>query len=758
MGSIFRSLLGSYVVLVCCSAAPTEIVVAREGFDGSAFADAWVGMFREPVVSGKEADRWMQDERWVHGEVVGPGSMRVEGADVTATSATESRHTVSGPDGAFAVGPFSEREVTVFAGVGDATSTHYRVELPSTWLQVAMAFEDVGSRIFGRVFDEAANTAIEAFEVAVHPKGSPAFSHTFENADGEFEVGTESAAVVIQVRADGYATWVGAPTLSPGQSRTLDVPLKRGGLVLGRVFESVTGAPIEGAAVYAQGYVWDGRVLAAHSVLTDSEGMFELRTDVDVGCFGVRAKGFAPTIACLSDGDEANVGLDAGGEVVGRLVLPDGTTASGSVGLRMIGPLRGGALGLWDVWLREAAQQKATAKEGRFRLGDLAPGTYKIWAESSEGVAEARTVTIAAGASRMLRLLVEPLATIRGNVSGLGEGEQARLTVHSDESGDFEGYVRWAPAEVGNGAFEVPGVPDGRYVLLARSDEGRKTFVDFEILDQEDVELDVTFLHSSRLSGRVLSAGRGVRRVNVFARHVDSPTRALGAFTEDDGAYSFGGLADGTHEVVVLGNRFHVDVQGDTESDLALSAYSVSGVVRAYARPAAGVRMFARPLDVPDGDPWWTAWRQSGPYVIEEVTGSAGDYRFEGLSEGRYEVIAMRPYFDGGTREVFVNADVEGIDLYLRPTEDLRPVYVVPNSGVSGEEIEMAARGGMYAGLRESGTYLLLDDQGRTSVPGSLEGADLRFVVSYPVRRVVRVPRWDGGPITLHRAEETDVD
>ncbi len=698
------------------------------------------------------------DDRWVNGEVVGPGGNGIEGAKVTGTSATESLHTVSGPDGAFAVGPFSQGDATVFASAGDTVSTHYRVGLPSAWLQVSLVPGDFRSRIIGRVFDQATDVAIETFEVAFHPKDSPMWSRTYESANGEFDVVTESASAVIQVRADGYATWTGAPKLNPGQSRTLDVPLKRGSLLFGRVFASATGAPIEGATVYAQGYLWDGRVLAAHSVVTDSSGIFELRSDGDIGCFGVRAKGFAPKVACSSDGEEPSVGLDAGGEVVGRLALPDGLAVSGSVALGAVAPPLGRVLGLWDLWLREAVEQKTTARDGQFRLGDLAPGTYNIWADSSEGVVEAQTVTVAAGASRTLRLLVEPLASIKGNVSGLSEGEQARLTVHSEESGDHDGHVRWAPEKVGNGTFEIPGVPDGRYVLVAKSDQGRETSVDFEIQDQEDTELEVTFLHSSRLWGRVLSGGQGVRRVNVFARHVDSPMRALGAFTEDNGAYSFSGLADGTHEVVVLGNRFHVDVRGDTEFDLALAAHSVSGVVRAFGRPAAAVRMFARPLDVPAGEPWWTAWPRPGPYVIEGLTGSAGEYRFGGLPEGRYEMVAMMPYFDGGTREVFVNADVEGVDLYLRPTEDLRPVYVVPNSGVAGEEIEMAARGGMYAGLRESGTYLPLDGPGMTSVPGSLEGADLSFVIWHPSRRVVRVPRWDGGPITIRRAEVPESD
>ena len=210
--------------------------------------------------------------------------------------------------------------------------------------------------------------------------------------------------------------------------------------------------------------------------------------------------------------------------------------------------------------------------------------------------------------------------------------------------------------------------------------------MDFEVLDREDVELEVRFKHSSTLWGRVLSGGQGVGRETVFLRHVESPSRALTDFTEDDGTYSFGGLADGPHEVVVLGNRFHVDVHGDTELDLALAAFSISGIVRANGHPWPTVRIFARPLDAIDGETWRTIWAQrGGPYVIQTVTGADGNYRLEGLPEGRYEIIAQAPYFDGGNREVFVNAAVEGVDLHLRPTEDLRQLQVLPSPNVTAK-------------------------------------------------------------------------
>ena len=293
------------------------------------------------------------------------------------------------------------------------------------------------------------DAAIETFEVTVRPEGSPAWRRIYRNAGGEFDVVTESASVIIEVRAEGYAKWVGAPTLRAGESRSLDVPLARGRLLSGNVFESASGNPIVGATVYSEGHLRKGttlELLDGPSVLSDSKGDFKLRTDSDARCLAARASRFAPRVVCSNDGREWNIGLDAGSELLGRLVFRDGSAASGRAYLRVTERSAHTPSGFWDLWLRKVVERDGTAEEGRFRFSGIPAGTYYVWATSGDGLVEGQTVTVPGAASRMVRLLVKPLARVTGNVSGLRPRELARLTVHRAKGGGTTGRCRWAPS------------------------------------------------------------------------------------------------------------------------------------------------------------------------------------------------------------------------------------------------------------------------------------------------------------------------
>ncbi len=134
----------------------------------------------------------------------------------------------------------------------------------------------------------------------------------------------------------------------------------------------------------------------------------------------------------------------------------------------------------------------------------------------------------------------------------------------------------------------MAGIPNGKFSLRAWSTAGREVLTTFEIADLRDAEVDVSFHWSSRLTGRVLIDGQGAAGVDVFATHAGAPHQTRRDYTASDGTYDIAGLADGSYEVVVKGNRFNVEVEGHTEVDLPLAPTSLSGVVYALGRPLAG--------------------------------------------------------------------------------------------------------------------------------------------------------------------------
>ena len=296
--------------------------------------------------------------------------------------------------------------------------------------------------------------------------------------------------------------------------------------------------------------------------------------------------------------------------------------------------------------------------------------------------------------------------------------------------------------DVANGPFEIGGIPNGEFLLSAWSTAGREVFAAFEIADLRDAEVDVAFLWSSRLTGRVLIDGQGAGGVDVFATYAGAPLRTLRDYTARDGTYDLRGLADGNYEVVVKGNRFNVEVQGETEVDLPLAPNSLSGAVFGLGQPLEGHMVVARALDAISA-----GTEQS---VLHMSAGPGGKFRFEGLPEGPYAIVVMDPFSEGAVREAYVNGEVTGFDFHLHPPKDLRPVQVALNTGSTYKVLWVKVESGAFDSLMLD---IPLDASGTGHLPTSLQGADLSFRLNRSESSVV-TPNWDGEAIVVAVGEE----
>ena len=610
--------------------------------------------------------------------------------------------------------------------------------------------------VSGVVFDRSTKVPVDSFAVTVYASNrQQARTETFNDSAGRFAMDLARRAAAIEVRASGYVPWTryvpwtSAPRSQDQESPFVKVALRRGRVLAGHVVAAVGGRPIAGATVEAAGYLKGGVAVGGTSASTDAKGRFELRVPRGECRLKVSAPGHGPRTVHVRDSrrHSLEIRLANGKEIAGELVLPDGTLATGRVTLASVRP-RGQPPDFWEIRELLCGRQEPTVQtDGKFRFADLPVGRYRLHARSPHGAVADRTIEIAENtASLPVRLIVQPLAKVVGSVAGLADGEHATLSVEEKREDDAHSTkVVNVIEDVANGRFDIAGIPNGEFLLSAWSTAGREVFAAFEIADLRDAEVDVAFLWSSRLTGRVLIDGQGAGGVDVFATyagtHAGAPLRTLRDYTARDGTYDLRGLADGNYEVAVKGNRFNVAVEGHTEVDLPLAQTSLSGVVRVLGLPLGGRIVVARPVNA--------IGREAEPLVLHTLAGPRGKYRFEGLPKGRYTIVVMDPLFKGAVREAYVDGAVTKFNFHLWPTRAYRPVRVASNAGAAGQTLGVAIRGGAFDHLSLD---VPLNAKGAGRLPRSLQGADLHFSLNGAMPAVV--PNWDGEAIVVAVGEE----
>src|SRR5262249_53022158 len=211
----------------------------------------------------------------------------------------------------------------------------------------------------------------------------------------------------------GYAA--GHARLSPAlASETAVITLPRGVTLRGRV-TAADGTPIAGVGIaimetglYSSPVEMRSMTTVGRAVgdwaTSDPDGRFAVHVHPVPHQLAFRKAGLAPRLVEGFDpraGRELSVVMEAGVEVRGRVLRPDGRAAAEA-----------------SVTLPDAAEGDAgtttTASDGSFAIPDLAAGPYELTVPKDEaGIELTRTVTAPAAD---LRVEVPPAYTLRGRV------------------------------------------------------------------------------------------------------------------------------------------------------------------------------------------------------------------------------------------------------------------------------------------------------------------------------------------------------
>jgi hypothetical protein len=445
----------------------------------------------------------------------------------------------------------------------------------------------------------------------------------------------------------------------------------------GTVLDGTSGQPLADVELSLQTAKWKD---AGNATTSDGQGRFafgglstgEYVLTAEGSSFGTVHYGEAPDPGWVS---MVRVGGDSGDKSVVFRIVARGAiegTVRDEFGDPMMGATvevlrpqwRDGRTTMANVW------QKSTDDRGRYRFGNLAPGTYTVCAGGGQNAPQSGPVDFATRAdnrayartcSRAIQLSpgqhgqvdVSPAttvtATVRGRVRNLPSQAGFSVSLAPDDREVAARQMFNAFADVAQGTFTIRGVPPGHYRLLANvySNNGGAVAQSVEYpLDVGGVDidgLDVTLDSAGAVDVTFQGDSEGV---SVFLRSANSTRSTHGAARDKDGALHFTGLPPGRYSVdtrtseetcvesVKLGGRdvrgtpFQVAAGATLHLEVAMS--NRCGTVRVRAMRDDAPVPGAKVVLLLSGTP-----KDPGDMLVD-FADDEGEATFWGLAPGRY--------------------------------------------------------------------------------------------------------------------------
>jgi protocatechuate 3,4-dioxygenase beta subunit len=448
----------------------------------------------------------------------------------------------------------------------------------------------------------------------------------------------------------------------------------------GTVVDGASSQPLAGVEVSLQTQKWKA---AGNPATTDAQGRFAFAglaageyILTAEGSFGTVLYGEAPDPGGVST---VRVGGESGDKAVVFRILARGGI-EGTVRDEFSDPMMRATVQISRPQWRDgratlaSVGEKSTDDRGRYRFGNLAPGTYIVCAGGGQNASAplsgtvdfatrtdnrayahtcSRAFQISPGQHAQVDLspTTTTTATVRGKVRNLPPSTGFSVNLGVDEGGDSFVLPFNAFVDVTQGTFTIRGVPPGHYHLLTNVytntppasgplsaefplEVGGSDIDGLDVAVDSQGSVDVTFLGDSSGTGASL-------------RSVTSTTRAeRGAVRNKDGSFHFAGVSPGRYwldartsedvcvQSVKLGDR---DIRG---APFELAAGAALHFEVALSNRCGGIRIRATRDDaaVPgakvvlllSGTP-----KEPGN-MMQDFANDEGEVTFSGLAPGRY--------------------------------------------------------------------------------------------------------------------------
>jgi RNA polymerase sigma factor (sigma-70 family) len=596
-------------------------------------------------------------------------------------------------------------------GVTTATTGH---NLPAAWRGSNPGAEASGAgrgAVAGRVLGPDGQPLVGATVVAIcgpergqPPNQGPApFGRSITGADGRFHIGGLWSPCALTAGAEGLmgATRQGVEVVA-GKTVHIDLALEKGGATLsGRVLDASSG-PIAGAVVRLRGWTrGQGQGQSTErthfwEAITDQQGRYRAHVTPARYDAIALADGYGPVrdFVDLAGDEIRDFRLAPAAQLSGRVVAAGDRQPVAGAEVRAEVTAGGTAV---------PPTFATTDGQGRFTIGGLAPGSYRVTAHKGAlaGGLPQPVVLAAAALVRDLELALAPGLTVEGTVTAGGKpapGAEVLLAPRSSASPMSSLPLRALSRP--DGGFAVVGVLPGDYQLTVVA-AGHPRYNE-TLSIRESLRKVIALQERAVVTGQVLTARgepAGGARVEawVFPRGGGSPS-ADRAQAAADGRFMLEGLGAGelTLEARHGGETARIEGQplaAGKRQDLVIQLTAgarVSGVVAwEDGKPAEGIRILSNQSG-------WSGPSQEGARSAPDGSFSVGPF-----SPGPVTILAQSPggpvSWEGPNRPDYAALQLKagehrtGIRLVIsQRTLDIRGL-VVDESGRPLEGAEVAA-------------------------------------------------------------------
>ena len=579
--------------------------------------------------------RIIEYERTIHPELVFRGEIDAE--LVPSGNQMEEYSVEFDEDDNFRIGPFvKDAVVNLQAWVPDGRRSKKK--------EVVVPAEDVELvahhwvRVSGTVRDRETGEPVEEYAVTAYV--NHAHRSEIDDPSGKFSVEMGEYAHDLNIEAPGYLLWT-TVELSKNFKDSADfdlgtIKLDRAHAVKGRVVSRATGEPIAGASVYRSDWGspdWSSRTdwmfslnLNLVRTKTDANGEFELeRFPLKDGEITAGASGFISSRSQRVDDPSVflKIELDPKVSISGQVVSLEGEPVAARI-VSSSAPL-------------------IQTEDGSFHM-ETYVGKRRFWAISESGRSQVVEIDTEVGeVVEGMRIVIDRVAHVRGNITGLWKGETATVVVD-------DAYDRMKS----NGPYEIVGVSGGFHDIRAHTSFGRILTGSISIGSKLEDQFDFEFPSAAALSGRVMAGSEGFGNFQIVARPHNERFPVKIKKTKSDGSYRFEDLVPDTYEIEIPSRAFtqQIEIRGDKKLDIDVGASELTGTVRSTSSMNDMYVLLTG--DVEDRE--ISAWTQ----VMED-----GSYRFPGLPQGRYSVRVTHPEFQARSQRVNVNRKSVVFDIEL---------------------------------------------------------------------------------------------